>query len=120
AAAAPRGVINRGLAHPIRGADEIRLLGANREREALLPVRFGGIPEDRSWVGVPGKVVGAGNHCGIRAGGQTADGPQELSALKSLRVKGCHGASLFGEIAVESSSFGVRKQFARTRLAHLR
>ena len=62
AASAPRDVINRGLDHPIRGADEIRLLGANREREALLPVRFGGIPEDRSWVGVPGKVVGAGKH----------------------------------------------------------
>ena len=87
----------RSLDHSIRGADEVCFLGANRDREALLPVRLDGVAEDRSWVRVPGKVVGAGKHCGIPAGRQTAGGPQELPSLKSLRVRGCHGLSLFGE-----------------------
>src|SRR5206468_628392 len=83
-ASQPCNIINRGLDHSIRRPDDIRFLGANRDGEALVPVRFDGISEDRSWVRVLGEVVGPRQHCAKRADSQTADSFQELPALKSL------------------------------------
>jgi len=42
-------------------------------------------------------LVGPRQQCAKRAGGQTADGLQEVPALKSLRAEGCHGVSLLAE-----------------------
>src|SRR5262249_37816057 len=86
-------VIDRGLDHAVRGADEVRLLGANRDREALVPLGFGGITENRSRVRILGEIVGAGKRRAERAGDHATDGSQELSALKLLGAKGRHDRS---------------------------
>src|SRR6266516_1418506 len=70
AASTPRDVIDRGLDHSICGADEVRLLLANCEGDALLPIRFDGISKDRSWIRVLRKLIGPRQHCTKRAGGQ--------------------------------------------------
>src|SRR6266571_4939184 len=67
-ASAPRDVIDRGLDHSICGADEVRLLLANCEGDTLLPIRLDGIPEDGSWIGVFGEVIGPRQHCAKCAG----------------------------------------------------
>src|SRR5439155_22345143 len=91
AASPPRDVINPGLERSIRSAADVRILGANRDRHALVPVRFHPITEDGPWVGVLGEVIGPRKSCANRAGEKTSSGRQELSALKSPVVKGCHG-----------------------------
>jgi len=66
----------------IRGANEIGLPWTHGDRHALVPVWLDGIPEDCPWVRVPGKVLGSGQRGAKRAGGQTADGLQELPTRK--------------------------------------
>src|SRR5437667_543730 len=108
AASTPRDVIDRGLDHSICGADEVRLLLANCEGDALLPIRFDGISEDRSWIRVLRKLIGPRQHCAKRAGGQTAHGLQELPALKSPRFKWCHGLQVTSlPVSVIANSTGA-------------
>ena len=80
AASQPRDVIDGGLDHSIRSADEIRFLRADRDRQALVPVRLDRVAEDRPGARVLGKFVRPQESRAKRAGDQTARGSQELPA----------------------------------------
>ena len=57
AAALPRDVIDRGLNDAIRFADNIRLLGTNRDLHELFPIRLDEVSGDRPRVAVLGKIL---------------------------------------------------------------
>ena len=109
-AAQPHHVIDGGLEHSVCGADEVGLLGTHRDRRTLLPIRFGGITEDRSRIGIPGEVVRPHKHRAKSTCSQSTDRLQESPALQFRRDKWCHAALTRSRLAQFISSRAIVAQ----------
>jgi hypothetical protein len=83
-----------GLDHSISRPDEIRLLGADRNRQALEPGRFDRVARDRPRACVLGDFIGPHESGAKRTGGQTVDGLQEVPAIEYLGTTRFHDAVL--------------------------
>jgi hypothetical protein len=75
-----RHVIDGRLDDSIRSANEIRLLRANRNGEALFPVRLDGVTEDGARICVRREFVGSRKPGAKCASDEAGDGLQEVSA----------------------------------------
>src|SRR5262249_19242387 len=91
AAAPPRHIIDRRLDDALGGADQIRFLLAHRYGQALIPIRFDGIAENSSGIGVLREILSPHQTSAECAGNQTTDRSQKLPAPNCLQMRWCHG-----------------------------